>query len=78
MDANKKKWRARVVRTICANGEDGRLFTISPGEYVLSEGEGARYHLTQQAHMPMCSSLWYAEVLLCTYMGQVEILGMWP
>jgi hypothetical protein len=78
MEMNKKKWRARVVQTICTNGEDGRLVTIAPGEYLLSEGEGARYHFTRHAQAPICSSLWFAEVLLCSYMGQVEILGMWP
>jgi hypothetical protein len=39
---------------------------------------GARYRLIPQAHGRVCQSLWFAELLLSAYMGQVEILGVWP
>lgn len=64
-----------AVRT---TGEDGRLVNILPGEYTLSEEEGARYQLIRCAENPTRLSLWFADVLLCTYMGQLEILGVWP
>jgi hypothetical protein len=54
------------------------MVTITPGEYTLSEAEGARYQLVRRAETPMCMSLWFAEVLLCAHMGQLEILGVWP
>jgi hypothetical protein len=74
----KKKWRTRVVLTVRTNGEDGQAVTLSPGEYTLSEGEGARYQLIQNADGRISLSLWHAELLLCAYMGQLEILGVWP
>jgi hypothetical protein len=78
MEDNKKKWRARVVQTIRANGDDGSVVTLAPGDYTLSETGDARYQLTQNSLRPASSSLWFAEVQLCAYMGQVEILGVWP
>ena len=78
MENDKKQWRARVVLTVFTGSDDGRLVTILPGEYTLSEDEGARYKLMRQARDPVCLSLWFAEVLLCTYTGQLEILGAWP
>lgn len=78
MENDKKQWKARVLLTVRTTGEDGRMVTLTPGEYTLSEGEGARYHLVRRAGTPVSLSLWFAEVLLCTHMGQLEILGVWP
>ena len=78
MHNEKKQWKARVLLTVRTTSDDGRMVTITPGEYALTEGEGARYELVGRAERPICLSLWFAEVLLCTYMGQVEILGVWP
>jgi hypothetical protein len=58
--------------------DDGSLVDISPGEYTLSEAEGARYELSARTDNRVCQSLWYTELLLSAYMGQVEILGVWP
>jgi hypothetical protein len=58
--------------------EDGRVVNILPGEYTLSEDEGARYRLIRDAEHSVYLSLWFADLLLCTYTGQLEILGMWP
>ena len=74
----KKHWRARVVLAVRTTGEDGRLVNILPGEYTLSEEEGARYQLIRCAENPIRLSLWFADILRCTYMGQLEILGVWP
>ena len=74
----KKQWKARVLLTVRTTSDDGQMVTIAPGEYTLSEAEGARYQLVRHAEKPMCSSLWFAEVLLCTHMGQLQILGVWP
>jgi hypothetical protein len=78
VDNEKKQWKARVLLTVRTTGEDGRMVTITPGDYTLSEAEGARYQLIRGADAPMCLSLWFAEVLLCAHMGQLEILGVWP
>jgi hypothetical protein len=78
VDNEKKQWKARVRLTVRTTGDDGRMVTITPGEYTLSEGEGARYQLIRRADTPVCLSLWFAEVLLCTHRGQLEILDAWP
>jgi hypothetical protein len=74
----KKQWPARVLLTVRTTSHDGRIVTITPGEYTLSEAEGARYELIPRAEKSLGSSLWFAELLQCTYMGQLEILGVWP
>jgi len=76
--SEKKQWRARVITRVSTSGDDGRLVDIPPGEYTLSEGEGARYELVPYADKHTCLSIWFAEVLVCAYMGQLEILGVWP
>ena len=75
---DKKQWTARILRTVRTTGDDGRILTITPGEYTLRESEGARYQLVPRAQTPTGSSLWFGEVLLCAHMGQLEILGDWP
>ena len=76
--SNKKHWRARVVTRVCTSSDDGRIVDILPGDYTLSEVEGARYQLVPYADKHTCLSIWFAEVLVCAYMGQLEILGVWP
>jgi hypothetical protein len=78
VDNDKKQWKARVLLTVRTTGDDGRMVTLTPGEYTLSESEGARYQLVRRAETPVCLSLWFAEVLLCAHMGHLEILGVWP
>jgi hypothetical protein len=75
---DKKQWRARVLLTVRTTNDDGGVVTITPGEYTLTEAEGARYELVRRAENSICLSLWFAEVLFCTHMGQLQILGMWP
>ena len=58
--------------------DDGHLVIVPPGQYTLLEAAGARYQLSGYAVLVLCLSLWFAEVLLCAYMGQLEILGVWP
>jgi len=67
-----------VLLAVRTTSDDGQLVTIAPGEYTLSEAEGARYQLVRRSDVPTCSSLWFAEVLLCAHMGQLQILGDWP
>jgi hypothetical protein len=76
--SNKKQWRARVVLPVRTTSEDGRWVNISPGEYTLTEEEGARYQLIRYPEDSARLSLWFADLLLCTYMGQLEILDTWP
>jgi hypothetical protein len=64
-----------TLRTTSVNGE---VVSVPPGDYTLSEAKGARYELVRPAEKSVCLSLWFAELLLCAYMGQVEILGVWP
>ena len=78
MDDQKKHWPVRVIRPLRMTNDDGSLVDISPGEYTLSEAEGARYRLSPQSDNRVCQSLWYTELLLSAYTGQVEILGVWP
>jgi hypothetical protein len=78
MHNEKKQWRARVLLTMRTTDDDGKILTITPGEYTLSESEGARYELARGLEKPVCLSFWFAELLLCAYMGQLEILGVWP
>ena len=78
MDNPKKQWRARVVLPVRTLSGDGQLVNLMPGEYTLSEDLGARYRLIRHAEDAACLSLWFADVLRCTYMGQLEILGVWP
>jgi len=57
---------------------DGEVVSVPPGEYTLSETKDARYELVRHAEKSTSLSLWFAELLLCAYTGQVEILGVWP
>ena len=78
MHNEKKQWRARVILPVSTHGPEGSLVQISPGDYTLIEGEGARYQLVRRTETSSCLSLWFAELQLCSYMGQLEILGVWP
>jgi hypothetical protein len=78
VENQKKQWTARVLLPVRTTGDDGRVVTITPGEYTLSEREGARYELIRSAEKPMCFSFWFAELLLYAYTGRLEILGVWP
>jgi len=78
MSNQRKHWRARVVVAVRTTSDDGRVINITPGEYSLREGDGARYILTSHAESPMGFSFWFTELLQCAYAGQVEILGVWP
>jgi len=78
VESKRKQWRARVVLPVRTTSEDGRLVIISPGEYTLREQEGARYQLIRHPENSTRLSLWFADLLLCAYMGQLEILGVWP
>jgi hypothetical protein len=57
---------------------EGGIVDIPPGEYTLIEENDARYQLLQHAGAPLSVSFWFADVLLFAYMGQLEILGVWP
>jgi hypothetical protein len=78
VENEKKQWRARVLLTMRTTNVDGEIVIVPPGEYTLSEAKGARYELIRRAEKSTCQSLWFAELLQCAYMGQVEILGVWP
>jgi len=78
VENKKKQWRARVVLPVRTTSEDGQLVNILPGEYTLGEEQGARYQLIRCTENSTHLSLWFADLLLCTYMGQLEILGIWP
>jgi len=77
VEQQKKQWHARVILRVRTRSDDGQLVDIPPGEYTLSEGQDARYQLIRHP-VPGSVSLWFGDLLLCTYMGQLEILGAWP
>jgi hypothetical protein len=78
VQTQKKKWRARVIATVHLRSDDGQIVSITPGEYTLSECDGARYQLSPPQQNSASLSLWFGELLQCSYMAQLEILGVWP